>query len=551
MVARHAAAMPLATGRRRRACPGGRERYEGGLEHMAELTAESIAQRAFDLNLLTDRQLQGIWGEFGRRNVTAEDFVQLLLRRELLTPLQAEKLLKDERTGYFYGDYKVLYVVAGGSFARVYRAVHKDSGKVVALKVLRKRFSDDSNQTDQFIREGQMGVSLRHPNIVPIYEAVSKGKTHFLIMEFVEGGNLRDFMNMRKKLSPIEATKFACDIAAGLDYAFQRGISHRDLKLTNVLFSSRGQAKLVDFGLAGADEKLADETIANESVNVRTIDYAGLERATGVRKDDARSDIYFIGCIYYHMLTGKAPLQETRDRIQRLSKSRFMNVEPIHQACPGIPRVVAAVVNKAMSFDPEKRYQSPGQMYADLRQATDRLAAGEQEAFTGDESTAVAAPERLSAREIAKRQRQAAQYLPDSERRALLVVESNTQLQDLFRDALKRYGYRVLVISDPQRAITRSADTAHPVDGVVVSTGHLGDSAVDAFIAIATNEETAKLPAVVLLDEKHAKRMTKVQPHLCDHRVVVPLPVKLKEFRDVLLRVVPPIQAAGTGEIIA
>ncbi|HEY2840783.1 MAG TPA: serine/threonine-protein kinase [Pirellulales bacterium] len=509
---------------------------------MAELTAESIAQRAFDLNLLSDRQLQEIWSEFGRRNVTSDDFIQLLLRRELLTPLQLEKLVKDERTGYFYGDYKVLYMVAGGSFARVYRAVHKDSAKVVALKVLRKRFSDDANQTDQFAREGQMGVSLRHPNIVPIYEVCSKGRSHYLVMEFVEGGNLRDLMKMRKKLTPTEATKFACDIAAGLDYAFQRGISHRDLKLTNVLFSSRGQAKLVDFGLAGAEGELADESPSADA-NVRTIDYAGLERATGVRKDDARSDIYFIGCIYYHMLAGQAPLTETRDRIQRLSKTRFMNVAPIQQACPGIPRVVAAVVNKAMSFDAEKRYQSPGQMYADLRQALDRLAAGETDAapVENEEAPAVdAAP--LSPEETIKRQRQAAQYLPDSQRRSLVVVESNSQLQDTFRDALKRYGYRVLVISDPKRALARCADAAHPVDGVVVSTGELGDSGVEAFVEIATGEQTAKLPVVVLLDERHKERKGKVQPHLTDHRVLVPLPVKLKEFRDVLFRLVPPVE---------
>jgi len=507
---------------------------------MAELTAESIAQRAFDLNLLTDRQLQEIWSEFGRKNVTSDDFIQLLLRRELLTNFQLEKLVKDERTGYFYGDYKALYMVAGGSFARVYRAVHKESGKVVALKVLRKRFSDDPAQTDQFAREGQMGVSLRHPKIVPIYEVCAKGRSHYLVMEFVEGGNLRDLMKMRKKLTPTEATKFACDIASGLDYAFQRGISHRDLKLTNVLFSSRGQAKLVDFGLAGAEGELADESPSADA-NVRTIDYAGLERATGVRKDDNRSDIYFIGCIYYHMLAGQAPLAETRDRIQRLSRSRFVSVVPIQQVCPGIPRVVAAVVNKAMSFEPEKRYQSPGQMYADLRQALDRLAAGETDAAPETEEPAQVEAATLSPEELVKRQRQQAQYLPDSQRRALVVVESNSQLQDLFRDALKRYGYRVLVISDPQRAMARCADTANPIDGIVVSTGALGDVGIDTFIEVATGEPTSRLPAVVLLDEKYVDRKNRVQSHLCDHRVLVPLPVKLKEFRDVLFRLIPPI----------
>ena len=110
---------------------------------MAEQTAESIAQRAFDLNLLTDRQLQEIWGEFGRRNVTVDEFVQLLLRRELMTNFQLERLLRGEEGRLFLRRLQGAVPGRRGSFARVYRAVHKDTGKVVALKVLRRRYSED------------------------------------------------------------------------------------------------------------------------------------------------------------------------------------------------------------------------------------------------------------------------------------------------------------------------------------------------------------------------------------------------------------------------
>jgi serine/threonine-protein kinase len=205
--------------------------------------------------------------------------------------------------------------------------------------------------------------------------------------------------------------------------------------------------------------------------------------------------------------------------------------------------VVAAVVNKSMNLEPEKRYQTPGQMHADLRQAADRLAAGEVEAYTGGEDSS-AEPQNLSPAEQVRRQREAARYLPDSQRRALLVVESNSQLQDLFRDTLKRYGYRVLVISDPQRALTRAEDSANAVDGIVLSTGHLGDAAVDAFTELATGEQTSKLPVIVLLDDKHAKWRDRIKPNLSEHRVIVPLPIKLREFRDVLFRLVPPVATA-------
>ena len=105
---------------------------------MAQLTAEQVAQHAFNLGLLDERQLQEVWASFGSRNVPMADFVQVLVRREFLTNFQVERLVKGERSGFFFGDYKVLYLVGKGSFGRVYRAAHRETGKVVALKVLRK-----------------------------------------------------------------------------------------------------------------------------------------------------------------------------------------------------------------------------------------------------------------------------------------------------------------------------------------------------------------------------------------------------------------------------
>lgn len=264
---------------------------------MARPTAEMIAQRAFDLGLLSERHLQEVWGSFGSRAVDLDDFLQTLVRRELLTNYQVDRLVKGERGGFFFGDYKVLYMVGTGTFARVYRAVHKNTGQIVAVKALRNRFSDSPSQYGLFLREGELGRSLRHTNIVPIYEVHSTGHVHFLVMEFIEGRNLREFVKVRKLIEPAEATRLMIDVCRGLDYAFQQAVTHRDLRMSNVLVSSRGQAKLVDFGLASADEAM-NGTFEFDMPTTRTIDYAALERATGVRKDDPRSDIYFAGCIY-------------------------------------------------------------------------------------------------------------------------------------------------------------------------------------------------------------------------------------------------------------
>jgi serine/threonine-protein kinase len=437
--------------------------------------------------------------------VAAEDLQRALVRRGLLTNYQVDRLARGDKTGFFYDDYKVLYLVGTGSFARVYRAVHTGTGKVVAVKVLRKRFSEDPATTDQFVREGEMGAKLRHPNIVPIYEVHSDRRAHYMVMDFIEGRNLREFVRVRKKLSAEEAVKFSIDIAAGLAYAAEHGIRHRDLKLSNVLMSSTGRAQLVDFGLAAVTG--SDEDFGGDTVNPRTIDYAGLERATGVRKDDPRSDIYFAGCILYHMLTGRAPLVETKDRTQRLSKTRFESIVPITQLEPNLPQRVVLVVNKAMELNANRRYQSPAEYLADLRATQKRL----QTLDNGN-----------------------AGGLDEGNDKAVMIVDSNTNLQDAFREGLKKVGYRVLVLSDPARALDRCDTDEHVADCVVFGCHSLGKTGLAAFNRFAELAHTKHIPAILLIAEKQGAFVNEAR--LNSHRVVAKMPLKMGEFRVVLKR---------------
>lgn len=505
---------------------------------MGKPSAESIAQRAFDLGLLHERQLQEIWASFGSRSVETDDFLQFLVGHEFLTNYQVERLIKGERTGFFFGDYRVLYLVGTGTFARVYRGAHRDTGQVVAVKVLRRRYSDNSTQYGQFVREGRLGCSLRHGNIVPIYEVFSHAKIHFLVMEFVEGRNLREFVKIRKRIEPAEATRLMIDIVQGLQYAFENGLTHRDLKMNNVLVSSRGQAKLVDFGLAAVDENLADEALA-DLPNTRTIDYAALERATGVRKDDTRSDIYFLGCIYYHMLIGVPPLRETRDRVQRLSRSRFLEVKPIRKADPTIPDSVALVVNKSMMLDPSRRYQSPGNMLNDLEIALRRI---------GERPTAAPSPSAGSnsqaAKPRARRHQRAAPSEPPEKQPSVMVVESNPEMQDIFREGLKRAGWRVLLTIDPVRALERFRfEPRGAADCVIFNAQDLGESALEIFNQFGRDTKTSYFPAVLLLDE--SQHSWKQKAHTADHRIVLPMPITMKQLRTALAKLVA-TQASGS-----
>lgn len=494
---------------------------------MSEISAEKLGQRITDTGLLESRELEAVWGELGTREVPLDQFTSLLMRRELLTNFQLDRLIRGERSGYFYGNYKVLYLTGTGTFARVYRAVERGTGRVVAVKVLRKRFRDDGVMTEQFLREGQIGSTLRHPNVVPIYEVSSNPNAPYLVMEFVEGRNLREMVKVRKKLTPGESMRITIDVLTGLAYAAERGMSHRDLKLSNVLITSKGRGKLVDFGLAAIR---STETVKDDdSPNARTIDYAGLERASGCRNNDPRSDLFFVGCLLYQMVTGQAAMYETRDRIQRLSVSRYQNIKPILQVDPTVPRPIATLVTKAIELAPEKRFSTPAEMLEEAKKVQQRVEAGEV-ADAAAAAEALAAGETVGSVVIPK--------LPaemEGALRTVMIVESRSDMQDVFREKLKKYGYRVLVFSDPERAITRIEDNHTKLaDCVLFSTLGLADDALAAFNKFGASDATKNIPAIIFVDGKQADLIKTAR--LSDKRVLLSMPLKVRELRETLLK---------------
>jgi len=216
------------------------------------LDASGLGQLAIKLGLVGEDQVRECLIELDDKKAPPEQMVRLMERKGYLSPWQGRKLLKGETEGYFLGGYRVLYKIASGSFGRVYRANDPRTGQVVAVKVLRNKWTMDKQKIDLFLREGKLGMSIRHPNIVSVLAVNQDAKTgqYYLVMDFVEGGNLRDLIHIRKKIGLDESLRIMEECAGGLSGAFGKGLTHRDIKPTNILITTNGVAKLVDFGLA-------------------------------------------------------------------------------------------------------------------------------------------------------------------------------------------------------------------------------------------------------------------------------------------------------------
>jgi len=465
---------------------------------MENVDATAVADLAVRVGLMTPDQVQEGWEELGKRGGDPFPFLRIMERKGYLTPLQTGKLLKQEKDGYFLGGFRLLYKIASGSFGRVYRADDPRSGRVVAIKVLRRKWSEDKHNIELFEREGRVGMTLRHPNIVEILAVNRDGasRQYFIVMEFVEGGNLRDFLTIRKKLEPAETLRILEDVTAGLNHALTQGLTHRDMKLTNVLISSQGVAKLVDFGLAGVYAKGHKD---REDVNVdRTVDYAGLEKTTNVAPGDTRSDLFFLGCVAYQLLTGRSPLDMCKNPRDRMQPERFTNIPPIAVEEVNGPHSVIRLVETMMSLNPLERFQSPSQLLEAIREV--------RRGFEGKTS-------------------------PDGKKngpRTLFLAEKDERLQDVLRDKLKEAGFRVLIAADPVRALDRFRQ--QPFDVLIVDAGTTGENGMLIFERIMNDADRQKeaLQGILMLSEEQSKWVNKVvaRPNV----EVMVQPIKLKQL---------------------
>ena len=257
----------------------------------------------------------------------------------------------------FDGRYKIKREIGTGGMAIVYEATDLRTGQSVALKMLKESISDNTQALRRFINESKAVAMMDHANIVKILDVSVKTEHKFIVMEYIKGITLRDYMNKKGKLSWQEASAFITQILQALDHAHMRGVIHRDIKPQNIMIMEGGFIKVADFGIAKIPNA---ETVTMVDHAVGTIYYISPEQARG-KKIDTRSDLYSLGVMFYEMLTGHLPFM-AESSYEIMNKHINTSPKPPTQYLPQLPLGIEQIILCAMEKDPTRRYQSASQM---------------------------------------------------------------------------------------------------------------------------------------------------------------------------------------------
>lgn len=260
--------------------------------------------------------------------------------------------------------YEILQIIGTGGMATVYKARCRLLNRFVAVKVLKAEFKDDPEIVKKFNTESQAVASLSHNNIVSVFDVGNDNGLNYIVMEYVDGITLKEYIAKEGKLSWEEACKFAGQIAMALESAHNQNIIHRDIKPHNILMTHDYILKVTDFGIARA---VSGETLVAGSSALGSVHYISPEQARG-GYTDARSDLYSLGIVLYEMLSGTLPFDGDNPVAVALM---HLNNEPvdIRKVAPDVPEAVAEIVMKAISKEQNLRYQTARDIIVDLKSA--------------------------------------------------------------------------------------------------------------------------------------------------------------------------------------
>lgn len=261
------------------------------------------------------------------------------------------------------GRYELLELIGVGGMADIYKAKDITEDRIVAVKILKNEFAGSEDFLRRFRNESKAIALLSHPNIVKIYDVGFTDKIQFIVMEYIDGITLTEYIERQGVLKWRDAVHFTLQILKALQHAHDRGIVHRDIKSQNVMLMSDGTIKVMDFGIARFNRE-TDKTISEKAIG--SVHYISPEQARGDITDE-KSDIYSVGVMLYEMLTGQKPFDGDNPVSIALMHMQSQPKRPT-EINSSIPEGLEEIVIKAMQKEPSKRYQTAGEMIKDIEE---------------------------------------------------------------------------------------------------------------------------------------------------------------------------------------
>ncbi|MDO4622083.1 MAG: Stk1 family PASTA domain-containing Ser/Thr kinase [Eubacteriales bacterium] len=269
-------------------------------------------------------------------------------------------MLKD---GVILGErYEIMGRVGTGGMADVYKAQDRKLSRLVAVKVMKAEFREDTSFVAKFQKEAQAAAKLSHPNVVNVYDVGEDRGLYYIVMELIEGITLKNYIAKKGKLSVKEATSIAIQVSLGLEAAHNRGIIHRDVKPQNIIISTDGKVKLSDFGIAKA---INSNTITANVMG--SVHYSSPEQVRG-GFSDAKSDIYSLGITMYEMVTGRVPF-DGDTTVAIAIKHLQEEIVPPSIYTPDLPYSLEQIILRCTQKNPERRYLNVGELIDDLKRS--------------------------------------------------------------------------------------------------------------------------------------------------------------------------------------